>query len=182
MITLTRKTEYALISLTYLARRQAGGDGAVSSRGIADQFKLPGAMVSNVLKELAGVGMVKSTRGKAGGYELGVDAGEVSILDVVGVIEGGVRLVPCCEGLNDGCVVGDTARDTSGCCEIGDACPVKGPLQRLQVKMNEFLRDVSLADLLNASQDDQPCGCGCSGVVNLTFGQTCMGLTAEGQT
>ncbi len=180
MITLTRKTEYALISLTFLARRQAEGDGAVSSRGIADQFKLPGAMVSNVLKALAGVGMVKSTRGKAGGYELGVDAGEVSILDVVGVIEGGVRLVPCCEGLNDG-AGGDISGNNGGCCEIGDGCPVKGPLQRLQVKMNEFLRDVSLADLLNASKDDQPCGCGCSGVVNLTFGQTCMGLAAEGQ-
>ena len=178
MITLTRKTEYALISLTFLARRQAAGDGAVNSRGIADQFKLPGAMVSNVLKELAGVGMVKSTRGKAGGYELGVDASEVSILDVVGVIEGGVRLVPCCEGLNDG---GDTAGNNSECCEIEKECVVKGPLQRLQVKMNEFLRDVSLADLLSASEHDQPCGCGCSGVVNLTFGQTCMGLASEGQ-
>ena len=108
---------------------------------------------------------------------MGIPAKQVSILDVVGVIEGGVQLVPCCQSIKqEQSPESEEPGNKKACCEIEDQCPVKGPLQRLQAKMNAFLGEVSLADLLQAGAEDEPCQCGCGGVTNITLGQTCMGL------
>ena len=60
---LSRKTDYALLILSHLSERPAGG----SAREIADRFGLSKAFLANILKELCQKGFVSSHRGVKGG-------------------------------------------------------------------------------------------------------------------
>ena len=60
MLTLTRKTDYALIALTHLAQ---GRDQCFSAREIAARYGLPLPLLMNLLKQLAQKGLAKSVRG-----------------------------------------------------------------------------------------------------------------------
>ena len=65
MLSLTKKTDYALIALAYLAERP---DRTVSAREIAGGFQMPVALVMNILKTLHHAKWLASTRGAKGGY------------------------------------------------------------------------------------------------------------------
>src|SRR5580765_7307117 len=60
MLTLTRKTDYALIALAFLAER---GGRTASARQIAADRGLPVPILMNILKELHRCGILKSSRG-----------------------------------------------------------------------------------------------------------------------
>ncbi|MEX1015892.1 MAG: Rrf2 family transcriptional regulator [Phycisphaeraceae bacterium] len=124
MLSLTRKADYALVATVYLARRRAAAEGPVSAREIAEQFDLPLALLMNVLKQLAGAGLLRSTRGVTGGYELAVEAEAVSVLDVVEAVAEGEADAP-------------------------DA-PVLG---RLRGRLDGFLRQMTVAGLLREADE-----------------------------
>src|SRR5262245_25494766 len=64
MLSFSRKTDYALIALSHLARLQGR---TVSAREIAQAYGLPQALVMNVLKAMHRAGIVSSVRGVKGG-------------------------------------------------------------------------------------------------------------------
>ena len=69
MLTLTRKTEYAMIAVCHLAH---AGHKVVSARDIAEAHGVPLPLLMNVLKRLNRTGHVHSVRGAKGGYVLAV--------------------------------------------------------------------------------------------------------------
>ena len=89
VLSLTRKTDYALIATGYLAHRRRAGLGPTSARTIAEAFDLPLPLLMNVLKALSQQGLVTSTRGAGGGYELAVEPAELDLLTVARAVEGG---------------------------------------------------------------------------------------------
>ena len=80
MLSLTKKTEYALIACCYLARVNRG---VVSARDIAQQHSVRVPLLMNVLKVLNQRGLLKSARGARGGYTLAVPADELSLARVI---------------------------------------------------------------------------------------------------
>lgn len=178
MLSLTRKSDYALVALSYLGQQQQrdhahdqGEEQAVSARKIADQFGLPLPLLMNILKALSHAGLVTSTRGPQGGYVLAATPSEVSILDVVNAIEGPIRVAMCTphDGLeitsqgnvSHGSVSSDCseAAKASGeskagaCCPAAGMCPIEGPIRRLNQQLQNFLAGVTLADLLGPQVD-----------------------------
>ncbi|MEM1027845.1 MAG: Rrf2 family transcriptional regulator, partial [Planctomycetota bacterium] len=125
MLTLTRKTDYALVALCHLAHRRNEEAGPVSARVIAEAYQLPLPLLMNILKELAQAKLVTSTRGASGGYALALAPDRISLLDVVNAIEGPVKLTPCCDGLP---IVGQG-------CGLEDGCPIQGTIQKLHRRM-----------------------------------------------
>jgi len=73
MISFTRKTDYALIALSYLGKLKREGSKPVSARHIAETFGMPQPLLMNILKELCQTRIVASKRGATGGYVLAVD-------------------------------------------------------------------------------------------------------------
>lgn len=148
MLTLTKKTSYALIALSHLAR--CGQDPA-SSREIAEHYSVPPALLTKVLKLLAKNGFVRSLRGSKGGYRLAITPSRVSLSALISAIDGPVRLVECAlEG---------TATDRpASACRVEDKCPVRGAVLRVNRKLLELLEEVTLADVLLAPPpaDGQP--------------------------
>ena len=164
MLSLTRKTDYALVALATLGRRKAAGEGPVSARVVAEEYGLPQPLLMNILKELAQAKIVSSTRGATGGYQLAHDPANVTVLEVVTAIEGPVRLAQCCEGLP---VVGQE------CAVDASACPAKGAVRLLHQRIVELFEKMTLQELLDVADDipvnaDGNCQCCLSAEVEET--------------
>ena len=84
---LPAKTEYACLAVLELAAWY-GSDEAASVRSIADRQGIPSPFLVQILLQLKGAGLVESTRGAAGGYRLVRDPANLSLGEVVTIIEG----------------------------------------------------------------------------------------------
>ncbi len=136
MLNLTKKTGYGLIAMTHLASLS---DGELAcARKIAEQFNLPTSLMMNVLKQLSAAGFVESVRGARGGYRLAKRPEDISLADLVEALEGPVRLAECLAGLLD---------NEHEICQLMDRCPIADPVHRVQRKLSEFLRDLTLDEL-----------------------------------
>jgi Rrf2 family protein len=81
------KTEYACIAMLQLAASYGSGE-PVRIRTIAEQHDIPSRFLVQILLQLKGAGLVTSTRGAAGGYQLVKSPEEISLGSVMAVIEG----------------------------------------------------------------------------------------------
>ena len=81
------KTEYACIAVLELAHSYGRGE-PVRIRDIADRHGIPSRFLVQILLQLKGAGLVQSTRGAAGGYQLAKPPDEITLFDVMTVIEG----------------------------------------------------------------------------------------------
>ena len=84
---ISAKTEYACIAVLELASRFGSGE-PVRIRKIAERHDVPPRFLVQILLQLKGAGLVRSTRGAAGGYHLDRPPEQVSLGEVMRVIEG----------------------------------------------------------------------------------------------
>ena len=84
---LSAKAEYACIALMELTAC-TGQTQPVRIKQIARTQAIPERFLVQILLQLKGSGMVTSTRGAAGGYQLARSPGEITLEDVFRVIEG----------------------------------------------------------------------------------------------
>jgi len=80
------KTEYACIAVLELAARHASGD-PVRIRDIADAHGIPSRFLVQILLQLKSAGLVHSVRGAAGGYNLAREPEDITLLDVMMVVD-----------------------------------------------------------------------------------------------
>lgn len=84
---ISAKTEYACIAILELAERYHS-DEPVRVRTIAEEHEIPSRFLVQILLQLKGAGLVTSTRGAAGGYQLAKSPDAISLGEVMSVIEG----------------------------------------------------------------------------------------------
>ncbi len=144
MLTLTRKTDYALVAIAALA---AWSPAPASARELADRLGMPPAMLRNLLKELAGAGVLVSVQGVHGGYRLARDPSEILVGDVVAAIEGEPVLARCCTS--------EEATPGEPLCPIESGCRIKGAVRRLHLRVRELIGSVTIQDLLDAEAHDE---------------------------
>lgn len=80
------RADYGVRALFDLAQRY--GKGPTQSRDIALRQEIPEAYLHQVLGALNRAGFVRSTRGPAGGHELNRDPSEITVWDVLNVLDG----------------------------------------------------------------------------------------------
>ena len=136
---LTRKTDYALVALAGLARQD---NDAASARDLAEQLHLPLPVLRNILKMLATHGLLLSSRGPSGGYRLARDPHEISLAEIVEVIEGPVQLLTCCP---------TEPNDLMPRCQLEDSCRIKSNVGRVHERLMAFLHDVTLDQIADES-------------------------------
>lgn len=90
---LSKKTRYAIVALTRLAREY--GNGPILIRDIAIEQKIPQSFLENILLELKKLGILGSIMGKSGGYFLLKKPEEVTLADIVRHFEGTIALMYC---------------------------------------------------------------------------------------
>lgn len=84
---LSSKHEYALLALLELATHYDEGE-PLQIRQIAAQQNIPDRYLEQLLATLRRGGLVRSQRGAKGGYVLGREPWQITVLDVVNCLEG----------------------------------------------------------------------------------------------
>ncbi len=126
---ISAKTEYACIAMLELAINY-GSHEPVRIRKIAEEHGIPSRFLVQILLQLKGAGFVNSTRGASGGYELIRPPAEITLADVMGVIEGPEE------------VSESSASPDSTAAKVLQKC-----WQDVNKKEREMLRSITLAEL-----------------------------------
>ena len=134
MLRISKLTDYGTVLLAHLAAHEKTVCSAAEV-AIATGIALP--TVSKLLKSLARSGLVTSTRGANGGYQLARSPNDISAADVIDALEGPVSITECSSG--------------DSLCEHEDVCSVGGAWQRINVAIRRALDEVSLNDLLRSN-------------------------------
>jgi Rrf2 family protein len=87
---LSAKTEYACLAMLQMATEFESTE-PLQIRRIAEEQGIPSRFLVQILLQLKGAGLVASTRGAAGGYRLARSPREISLADVIDVMEGSDR-------------------------------------------------------------------------------------------
>jgi Rrf2 family transcriptional regulator, cysteine metabolism repressor len=86
VLVITTKAPYAVQALTELARR--GGDSPVPIGELADARKIPVQFLEGLFATLRRAGILQSQRGVKGGYSFARAPAEITVLEVVELLEG----------------------------------------------------------------------------------------------
>ncbi|MCB9885092.1 MAG: Rrf2 family transcriptional regulator [Planctomycetes bacterium] len=179
MLRISKKADYAVFLLGAIAREGAypGGpaaDTVVSAHEIARRAGLNKSVVANLLKDFAKHGVLDSVRGLKGGYRLVKAPRDVSLHDILEVVEGKFTLVECIahrgEAAGDDC--GDDNDDHDSApggllalanasapaaaatngeaeqgCSLYSFCPSKRPMHVVHERMTRLFREIRLDEL-----------------------------------
>jgi Rrf2 family protein len=136
MLSLNRKTDYALIALAYMADRAGQWS---SAREIAEVSEVPSALLMNILKTLHQGHILRSSRGSRGGYRIATDLERLSLFDLIRVLEN--------EDVDEPQTDGDGEPACCGRYNISRA-GLHGPVHAFHHKLRRFLKTVKLSDLV----------------------------------
>jgi Rrf2 family protein len=88
-VRITHKVDYGVRALVALARSEADRPGVPVKRDrLAGDEGIPGKFLDDILRLLRNSGLVRSHRGPEGGWTLGRPAKQISVADVIRVLEG----------------------------------------------------------------------------------------------
>jgi Rrf2 family protein len=136
MLRLSKKTDYALIALAYVASL---GNRPASAREIAERHDIPVELLAKVLQRLAQRGVLKSQQGIHGGYVLARSADTVTVAEVVEVIDGPLQLTVC--------------GTTDERCEQFAKCNIRDPLHRIRDRIIGALMACTVSELAGERSD-----------------------------
>lgn len=133
---LSHTAEYALRAVLYLADRAR--DESASVDEIAERLGVPRNYLSKILHRLAQEGILASTRGKGGGFRLARNPDRLTLLQVVGPIDGmsGERR----------CLLGRPQ------CSDRNPCPAHHQWKAVSDRVSEFFRDRTVGELVRGSR------------------------------
>jgi Rrf2 family cysteine metabolism transcriptional repressor len=86
MLSITTKSPYALRALAELAR--CGGENPVPIGELARRRDIPVQFLEQLFAVLRRAGVLKSQRGVKGGYSFARDPGEITVLEIVELLDG----------------------------------------------------------------------------------------------
>lgn len=139
--------EYSLHCLLYLVGQPAGESLAIKDlarfQGISESY------LSKAFTKLSKSGIIRSTPGVKGGYELARNPEDITFWDVIEAIEGPSRLFQC-GGILKNIVIyepqeGESNRDCP--------CLIKDVMHEAEDRMRDFLKEKTLLELHEAVQN-----------------------------
>jgi len=140
MLRLTKKADYGLMALKYLAE-QAGPapDGhsyvAQSAKDIAEAYHIPPQLLAKILQTLAKAGLLVSHAGTNGGYSLSRPATAITAFEVIRAIDGPLFITSCIT--------------IHGACDLAGHCTIKEPLRKVNDSIKDLLSGICIADLID---------------------------------
>ncbi|MDL2315947.1 Rrf2 family transcriptional regulator [Desulfovibrio sp. OttesenSCG-928-A18] len=130
---LSARSRYASRILLELAREKSATP--VSAATLSQHTGVSVQFVEQILKPLKQSGLTKSVRGAAGGHRLAKPAEEITLGEVVRLMEEGILLTVCC---------GDKANE----CPRRDGCLTRRAWMQVSKSLEQELDSISIASLL----------------------------------
>jgi Rrf2 family protein len=149
MLRLTKKADYGLMALKYLAEQAEGdaadgmspGTAARSAKDIAEAYHIPPPLLAKILQTLAKAGLLVSHAGTNGGYALARAAKEISAFEVIRAIDGPLFITSCIT--------------IHGSCDLVGHCTIKEPLRKVNDSIKELLSGIKISDLVEMADGAQ---------------------------
>jgi len=136
---LTTKGRYAVTAMLDLALHH--GSGPITLAEISGRQGVSLSYLEQLFSRLRKRGLVSSTRGPGGGYQLGLEMDAISIADVINAVDESVDATLCGGKKN---------------CNSENRCLTHDLWEQLSTQIHDFLNGISLADLVsdcNARED-----------------------------
>lgn len=134
---LSSKAKYAVRAAMHLARRARTGDWAQTPE-IAEEEDIPRKFLELILVQLRDHGVVESRRGAQGGYRLMRDPDQISVADIIRIVDGPLALTPCASRTR--------FRPCNDCTDIR-TCQLQPLMKKARDAVADVLESCSLADI-----------------------------------
>lgn len=129
---LSTRSRYGLKAVVDLAVYE--DEAPVTLSALAGMQGVSEAYLEQLLRALRRAGIVETVRGAAGGYRLSCAPEALDVGRVLAALEGSTAVVDCV-GTGD------------ACCENACTCSARPLFLKLQSRINDVLRDTTIADL-----------------------------------
>lgn len=134
MLRLTKKADYGLMALKYLAEHPR--EASLSAKDIAEAYHIPPQLLAKILQQLAREGLLQSHAGMNGGYTLSRKPQNITAFEVIRIIDGPLFITSCVT--------------ESGICDLTDSCTIKEPLARVNDSITDVLKKIRISDLVES--------------------------------
>ena len=132
---LSKRGEYGIRALITLASQE--GDGVVQIKEIAAREKIPVKFLEQILLALKNAGLVNSRMGSSGGYHLSRPPEQISLGQVVRILDGPLAPIRC---------VSQTAYEKCACPDE-ESCGLRMVMLDVRNAISSILDGTSLADV-----------------------------------
>ncbi len=129
---LSRKCRYAIRALIDLAKNFSGKP--VSIRNIDRRQNISSRYLENIFHNLTRSNILKSLKGKGGGFKLINGLCKISILDIIEALEGKIEIADCVSGKTN--------------CAMDTNCYTKKLWINLNDSITSAFKNISLADVI----------------------------------
>lgn len=129
---LSTKSRYAMRAMLFLAAMEQEGPQPLSRMA---ETGLPADYLEQLLGRLRRSGLVRSVRGKQGGYLLAKPAGDITLLQVIDAVEGMNRMNLC------------ACDETT--CESRASCGLQSAWDKVTEGLFDLMASYNLKDMLN---------------------------------
>lgn len=130
---LTKKSEYAMLALVIIAKSQTPQNTDI----LSSKLNISKSFLAKILQKLAKYEILKSYKGINGGFSLNKEPANLTILELITIAEDKIPSVFECSTDGNLC-----SSKNAGSCTL---FPV---LTNLQFKINDFLKDLTLQDIM----------------------------------
>ncbi len=134
MIKVSRMADYAILLVCKMSSVE---DKVYSAHELSTITALKITTISKILTKLTKAKVTNSIRGVAGGYKLMMKAEDISICDIIDIIDGQVALTVCVD------------EDKNHSCDLESMCPSQGNWQVINNTVRNALNSVSIAEMAN---------------------------------
>ncbi len=135
---LSNRGRYALHAMVFLARQNHKGPQTLHT--IADE-RMPAQYLEQLLGQLRRGGLVTSVRGAQGGYTIARPPKEITVADVLHVIEGPFSFSACANEANT--------------CPMDGRCSTQSAFDYLTHQMNNLMHSITLEDIIKQSMPEE---------------------------
>jgi Rrf2 family protein len=99
MLSISSKSRYGIAALLALA--EFYNSGLLQIKDIAARCNIPYQYLEQIFNRLGKTGLIKSTRGKKGGYELAKPPEKITVLEIIVALDGEIEFTPKSGSGND---------------------------------------------------------------------------------
>ncbi len=131
MIRISKMADYAVVLLAALAEEP---EALVTASELAERTRLAEPTVSKVLKTLTRGEIIRSTRGINGGYSLSRGVSDITLEEIIRVVDGPVSVTACTDGAEPDC-------------SLAGSCGVRGRWDGVNAAIRGALETVTLNDM-----------------------------------
>ncbi len=128
---LSTTSEYAIRSLVYMA---SCSPEPCSVKHLSEKLNIPYKYLGRLMAKLGNTGLIRSIRGKNGGYTIDRPLSSIRLLDIVQIVDGLDDFDRCLLGFPE--------------CNDDDPCPIHDFWKGHRKGITEMITNVSLADML----------------------------------